>query len=172
MKDKATLLLLGVIAVALTGMCLIARQKGSLLVATPGAELQLQSKLGRGVIVRSGSGPVAVPARAYQPTSLELTCWQGNDTWRLRSQGPWGKLARINVQRGRTTAIELGPPLQIVPQVAVYPGQVRISLGLFGRAGEKYENLIQKNNQRISEPHVRIIDEAGTTLASGRFQFG
>ena len=47
-----------------------------------------------------------------------------------------------------------------------------VGLCLFGRAGEKYENLILRNNQRIPEPQVKIIDEAGMVLASGRFQFG
>jgi len=28
------------------------------------------------------------------------------------------------------------------------------------------------NNQRIPGPQVKIIDEAGTILASGQFQFG
>jgi hypothetical protein len=31
---------------------------------------------------------------------------------------------------------------------------------------------IEQDNQRISEVHVKNIDEAGTVLASGRFQFG
>jgi hypothetical protein len=47
-----------------------------------------------------------------------------------------------------------------------------MGLGVFGRVGEKYNNSIQKNDQRIREPQVKILDEAGTVLASGRFQFG
>jgi hypothetical protein len=172
MRDRFTLSLLGIITVALVGMCFIAREKGTVVIATPGAELQLRGGLGSNVVLRSGSEPTAVPARAYRPASLMLTRNQDGDAWKASSHGPWGKLARIGVERGRTTAIELGPPLLIKPQVEIWGGQVRVSLGLFGQAGEKYENLILRNNQRIQEPQVKIVEEAGTVLASGRFQFG
>ena len=124
------------------------------------------------MVLRSGSEPVAVPARAYRPVFLTLVGEQNGEVWKASSWGPWGKLDRIQIARGRTTAIELGPPLRIEPQVAVYGGQVRVALCLFGRAGEKYDNSILRNNQRIPGPPVKIIDEAGTVLASGRFQFG
>ena len=172
MKDRFTLSLLAIITVALVGMCFIASEKGAVVVVTPGAELQLKGGLGSGVVLRSGSEPTAVPARAYRPVSLTLTRNQDGDAWKASSHGPWGKLARIGVERGRTAALELGPPLLIKPQVEIWGGQVRVGLCLFGQAGEKYENVILRNNQRIPEPQVRIIDEAGTVLASGRFQFG
>lgn len=172
MRDRLTLLSLGVIAVALVGVCFIAREKGAVVLATPGADLQLKSGFGSTMVLRSGPQPVAVPARVYRPTSLTLTGEQNGATWQLRSWGPWGQLARIKVPRGRTTAVEVGPPLQIKPQVEMYPGQVRVGLSLVGRAGEKYENLILRNNQRIPGPPVMIIDQAGTVLSSGQFQFG
>jgi hypothetical protein len=172
MKDRLTVLLLGIVAVALAGVCVIARQKGAIVLATPGAELQLAGQFGSDILLRSGAQPIAVLARAYRPTSLTLTGEQDGATWQLRSGGPWGRLARINLPRGRTTALEVGPPLQIKPRVEMYPGQVRIGLRLFGRAGEMYQNSILKNNQRVSRPEVRILDEAGTLLASGQFQYG
>ena len=172
MKDKVTLLLLGIIAASLVGMCLVARKKGAVAVATPGAELQLKSRLGRGMVVRSGPKPVAVPARAYRPVFLTLVGEHNGEVWKASSWGPWGRLDRIQVARDRTTAIELGPPLRIKPEVSVSRGQVRVALGLFGRSGEKYDNAILRNNQRIPGPQVEIVDEAGTVLASGRFQFG
>jgi len=172
MRDRLTLLLLGIIAVALVGVCFLAQRKAAVTLATPGAELQLEGGFGRGLILRSGSPPTPVRARAYRPTSLTLTREQDGATWQLRSWGPWGQLARISLPRGRTTTLEVGPPLQIKPQVEVYPGQVRMALGLFGRAGEKYENSILKNHQRIPGPQVKILDEAGTLLASGQFQYG
>jgi hypothetical protein len=171
-KDRVTLLLLGLTVASLVGMCFLAREKGAVTVATPGAELQLRSRLGRGMVLRSGAEPVAVPARAYRPVSLTLTGEKDGAVWKASSFGPWGKLDRIKLARGRTTAIELGPPLLIKPQVAVYPGQVRIALDLFGRSGEQYSSSILRNDQRIPGPPVKIIDEAGTVLASGQFQFG
>ena len=105
MKDRVAPVLLGVIAVLLVGMCFIAREKGAITVATPGAELQLKSGLGSSMILRSGSEPTAVPARVYIPTSLGLTWEQDGNTWKASSWGPWGKLARIKIEGGRTTAI-------------------------------------------------------------------
>jgi hypothetical protein len=172
MKDRVTLLLLAGIAVALVAVCALARGGGALVLATPGAELHLQSRFGSSMVLRSGSPPAAVRARAYRPTSLTLTAEQGGATWQLHSGGPWGQVARIRVPRGRTTFVAVGPPLQIRPQVEIYPGQVRVGLCLVGRAGEKYENSILKDNRRISGPHVMIVDQAGTMLASGQFQFG
>jgi hypothetical protein len=172
MKDKLALLLLGAIAIALVDIGLLTRETGSLVAVTPGVELQLKGGFGSSFALRSGTEPVAVPARAYKPTALTLVQKQDGDVWQLWSRGPWGQLARIRAERGRTTTIEVGPPLQIKPQVEMYPGQVRVGLCLFGRSGEKYENSILKNEQRISEPQVKIVDEAGTVLASGRFQFG
>jgi hypothetical protein len=147
MRDKVTLLLLGIIAAALVGLCLVAQEKGAVAVATPGAELQLRSRLGGGVVVRSESGPMAVSARTYRPVFLTLAAERNGAVWKAQSWGPWDKLDRIQIARGRTTTIELGPPLRIQPEVAVSRGQVRVALGLFGRAGEKYSNLIEKNNQ-------------------------
>jgi hypothetical protein len=172
MRDRLTLLLLGVAAVALVGMCFMAREAGAIAVATPGAQLQLKSAFGSHVSLPSGSEPMAVAARAYQPVALTLSRNQDGDTWTASSRGPWGKLARIGVERGRTTAIEVGPPFSIKPEVAIRPGEVRVSLGLFGRAGEKYENVILRNNQRIPGPQVKIVDDAGTVLSSGQFQYG
>jgi len=172
MRDRLTLLLLGVIAVALVSVCFLAQRKGAVVLATPGAELQLAGGFGSGMILRSGVPPVAVRGRAYRPTSLTLTGEQDGSTWQLRSWGPWGQLAQIRLPRGRTTAIEVGPPLQVRPEVEMHPGQVRIALRLFGRAGEMYQNSILKNNRGISGPPVKILDEAGTLLASGQFQYG
>lgn len=172
MRDRLTLLLLGVAAVALVGMCFMARETGAVMVATPGAQLQLKSAFGSHVSLQSGSAPTAVAARAYQPVALTLSRNQDGDTWTASSRGPWGELARIGVERGRTTAIELGPPFSIKPQVDIRHDQVRVGLNLFGRAGEKYENVFLRNNQRIPGPQVKMIDEAGTVLSSGQFQYG
>jgi len=172
MKDRVPLLLLGIIVALLAGMCLLAHEKGAVMVTTPGVELQLKSRLGRGVVLRSASQPVAVPARAYRPIYLTLTGERDGETWKASSWGPWGKLDRVQIARGRATDIELGAPLLIKPEVTVYPGQVRVALRLLGCAGEQYSNAILRNNQRIPGPPVKIIDEAGTVLASGQFQFG
>jgi hypothetical protein len=97
---------------------------------------------------------------------------QNGDTWQLQSHGPWGQLDRLKIEKNRTTALELGPPLRIDPHVGIWLGQVRVALRLFGRAGEMYQNTILKNNQRMAAPKVRIVDAAGMLLTSGQFEYG
>lgn len=172
MKNRCTLLLLGIAAVALAGMHRIARQEGYLTVDAPGAILQLKGGFGHYTTLRSGSQRTAVPARVYRPIRLELTRTQDGDTWEMVSGGPWGELGRIEVERGQTAAVELGPPLTIKPLVEVIPGRVFISLRIFGRAGEQYNNLVYRNGRRIETPKVTILSEGGTQLAFGSFAYG
>lgn len=174
MKDRYALLLLGVVAVILAAMYLLAQQEGYVDIKTPGAVLQVKSVFGHDMTLRSESGATAIPARAYKPTSLELTWQRGDDTWQMWSRGPWGQLSRIKVARRRTTAVGLGPPLLIKPEVEIYGRhrQVTVDLGIFGRSGEKYTNVICKNNRRIEAPQVKIIDEAGAVLNSGPGKYG
>jgi hypothetical protein len=172
MKNRYALLLFGVAAGALAVSYLFAHQEGYIAVNTPGVVLQLQSGFMHRTILQSESGPKAVSARACTPTSLELRWKRGDDTWQMWSQGPWGQLSRIKVDRGRTTTIELGPPLLVKPEVAIYGRQVDVGLGIFGRSGEKYTNLICKNDRRIQAPEIKIINEAGSVLMADKFQYG
>jgi hypothetical protein len=88
------------------------------------------------------------------------------------SRGPWGQLSRIRIGRHETTAIELGPPLLVKPEVEIHGRQVTVNLGIFGRSGERYTNLICKNDRRIEAPGMKIVDEAGTVLVADKFQYG
>jgi len=172
MKNRYALVLLGIAAVALAGIHRIARQEGYLAIDVPGVILQLKGGFGQYRTLQSGSQRPALPARMYRPIRLEMTRTQNGVTWRMHSGGPWGNLDRIEVERGQTTAIELGPPLTIKPLVEVLPGQVFIGLQIFGRAGEQYSNLVYRNDRRIETPKVTILSEGGTQLAFGSFSYG
>jgi hypothetical protein len=173
MKDRFAFVLLGVVAVVLAGMCFFARrQEGAVTFATPGVELQVKTRFGHGMIWRSGPEPITVPARTYRATILTVAQEQDGAVWRVSSFGPWGRLGRIPVKAGQTTAVELGPPFRIQPQVQVQAGQVWVNFGLFGQAGEEYQNAIWRNGEPVRGAHVKIVDEAGTVWASGRFQYG
>lgn len=172
MKNRYALVLLGIAAVALVGMYRTARQEGYLAMDVPGVTLQLKGGFAHSETFRSHGQRVAMPARSYRPTSLELRWNLDGDTWQVWSKGPWGELSRIAVERGRTTTPELGPPLLVKPKVEVFPGHVFIGLQIFGRAGEQYTNLICRNDRRIEAPKVRILSEGGTTLAFGSFAYG
>lgn len=166
------MLLLGVVAVALGGLYILSQQKGYIAFETPGVQLDLKGPFGGGKYVLSGSAPTAVFPRVYTPASLTVTREQDGQRWRLYSHGPWGELSQIRVERGRTTTIALGPPLLLRPEVHRGPGRVHIELGILGRAGEKYARLVREDKGKLWEPRMRIIDEAGTVLTSGRFEYG
>jgi len=172
MKNRYALLLLGIAGIALGGVYGIARREGYLALNAAGVTLQLKGGFWHNRTLRSDSQRTAVPAQAYQPIRLELTRTQDGDTWQMVSGGPWGELSRIEVERGKTAAVELGPPLTIKPLVEVLPGRVFVELQIFGRAGERYSNLVCRNDRRIEAPKVTILSEGGTTLAFGSFQYG
>lgn len=166
------MLMLGVVAVALGGLYVLSQQEGYIAVEMPGVQLNLKGPLGGDTHVQSGSTPAAVFPRTYTPASLTLTREQDGQRWGLYSHGPWGDLARIRVERGQTTTIALGPPLLLTPEVHRGLGRIYVELSIFGRAGEKYTRLVREDKSRFWEPGMRIIDEAGTVLASGRFEYG
>jgi len=81
MKDKLTLVSLGVIAATLLGLGVIVRAKGAILLTAPDAELRLASRFGSGVVVPSGVQPVAAAARVYRPALLTLTDRRDGAVW-------------------------------------------------------------------------------------------
>jgi hypothetical protein len=146
---------------------------GFIKIDAAGAELQLQGgSFGRTKTVLS-AGPVTVIAGAYRPQHLAVVTRQNGDSWRIESSGPWGKLEQIEVKENQTASIELGPPFVIKPEVRKNsPQQVSVGLAIIGQAGEQYRNVITKNNEPVPPPKVKIVDEAGTVLASGSFEYG
>jgi hypothetical protein len=147
--------------------------KGFIKIDTAGAELQLRGGRFGTTKTASSSGPVMISAGTYRPQRLTITTGQNGDRWRIESRGPWGKLEQIEVKKNQTTTLELGPPFVIKPEVSKNsPQQVSIGLSIIGKAGEQYRNVVTKNEQRIPAPKVKILDEAGTVLASGNFEYG
>ena len=104
--------------------------------------------------------------------ATEISTKQNGDTWLLYSNGPWGDLSRIKVKNNETPVIRLGPPFQIKPKVQYAGSRVFIDFNIVGKAGEHYRNVIMQNNKRAPAPKVKIIDEAGSILATGNFEYG
>jgi hypothetical protein len=103
---------------------------------------------------------------------MKLSMQQGGDKWQLESRGPWGDLSTIRVKNNDTTILKLGPPFQIKTKALFTGSKVEIDFYIFGKAGEHYSNVITQNNKRASAPGVKIIDEDGNVLASGKFEYG
>ncbi len=136
------------------------------------AELQLAGGLFGKATINSGAEPTKLSARAHRPQHLSLSMKQGGDTWQIDSSGPWGKLSKISVKNNDTTVLKLGPPFLIKPGVRKSGSNVSIDYAIIGQASEQYQSVIRKNNRSVPAPKAKIIDEAGTVLASGKFEYG
>jgi hypothetical protein len=97
---------------------------------------------------------------------------QNGNTWQIDSSGPWGKLSTIKVRKNSTTVLELGQSFLIKPSVSKSGSQVSIGLSIIGRAGEHYSAEITKNGKRLPTPKLKIVDETGNVLTSGKFEYG
>lgn len=172
MKRRDILVSLAIIAAALLACYFVFRQEGAIVIETPGTELRLDRPFFGGTTLKSSQDPVTMPARAYRPRQLAIATQAAGDTWKLTSSGPWGGLASIRVAPGRTTSLQVGPPLQILPKVSAGSGRAYVELQIFGCAGERYSNVIEKNGARILAPRLKIVDEEGTVLVDDRFQYG
>lgn len=149
-------------------------QKGQIKIDAGGAaaKLQLAGGLFDKATISSGAEPTKVSARAHRPQQLSLSMKQGGDTWRIDSSGPWGKLSTISVTNNNTTALKLGPPFLIKPSVSKSSSLVSIGLSIIGRTGVHYKAAITKNGKRLAPPKLKIADETGNVLASGKFEYG
>ncbi|OHB59129.1 MAG: hypothetical protein A2173_10655 [Planctomycetes bacterium RBG_13_44_8b] len=171
---KKKYLLVFIIIAACLAFYFWPRQKGYIEIDSSGipATLRLHHGLFSRTIASSNKKPSTVKVGFYSPKWLQLRGQKGDDTWRIVSSGPWGKLEQIGVGKGETTFLRLGPPLIVKTNVTKRDSQVSIYFTLTGRVGERYANIITKNGQRAPAPEVKIIDEGGKVLAAGRFQYG
>ena len=172
MKKRDIWISVAIIAAACLTFYFFVRQKGHIKIDTPGVQMQLRCGYFSKRTITSTDGPVTVSARVYRPEGLSIAMKENGNTWRVDSRGPWGNLSQIKVQNDETTVLELGPPLLIKPKVRQRGSLVSVDFSIVGQAGEQYGNSIMKNRRRIPAPRLKIVDEAGEVLASGKFAYG
>jgi len=115
-----------------------------------------------GILLRTSRSP-SIPASG--PSSLTATDKNG-DQWFLEMASlPF----RATSDDGSTKA---GTPLLIKTDVQIVGRDVSIGLIIEGQAGETYVPGAQKNGERRPSPGLKILDEAGKTLAADTFQYG
>ncbi len=175
MKKRDIWISIAIVASAVLLLFLSSQKKGMIQIDAGGAVTTLQlsnSWLGNATI-NSADQPSKVSARLHRPQWLKLSMQQGkSDKWGLESRGPWGQLSTIRVKNNDTTVLQLGPPFQIKTKALFTGSKVSIDFNIIGKAGEHYRNVITQNNRRTSAPGVKIIDEAGSVLATGKFEYG
>jgi hypothetical protein len=174
MKKRDIWISVAIIAAAVLLLYLYSQGKGRIKIDAGGAAatLQLRSSWLSKATISSGAEPTKVSARVHRPAQLSLSMKQGSNTWRLDSRGPWGDLSTIKVTNNNTTVLKLGPPFLIKPKVRKSGSNVSIDFAVIGQASEQYRNSIMQNNRRVPAPKLKIVDEAGTVLASGKFAYG
>lgn len=174
MKKKDTWISLAIIAAAGLTLLFYSQRKGYVGIDAGGANavLRLQNNWFGHKTITSGAEPAAIGARIYRPQFLSLSIGQGGHTWKIESFGSWGDLSKIKVRNNEATAIRIGPPFLIKPQVHKNSSIISIGYFIIGRAGEQYRNFITKDNRAATGAEIRIFDEAGNVLESGKFKYG
>lgn len=136
------------------------------------AVLHLKSSLFEQITINSGMESATIAARTYRPKFLSLSMEQDGRTWRIESRGPWADISKIKVRNDEATAIRLGPPFLIKPIVRKNGSLLYIDYDIIGQAGECYQKLITKNYRTVAGAKVKIFDETGNVLETGRFKYG
>ena len=175
MKKRDIWISVAIIAAAFLLLYSYSQGKGRITIDADGAEATL--RVNRGwfsdrALIKSKDGPVMMRARIYRPQRLSISTKQNGDTWLLYSRGPWGKLSKIRVKNNSTTVLQLGQPLLIKPSISKRGSQISIGLSIIDRAGVSYYAAITKNEKRLAPPKLKIVDEAGNVLTSGKFEYG
>ncbi|MHC4244389.1 MAG: hypothetical protein ACYS3N_04060 [Planctomycetota bacterium] len=174
MKKRDIWISVAIIAGAVLLLLVSLQKKGRLQIDAGGADttMRLSNSWLRNATINSGAQASTVSARLHRPQWLKLSMQQGSDTWGLETRGPWGDLSTIRVKSNETTVLQLGPPFQIKTKTLYTGTKVSIDFNIIGKAGEHYQNVITQNNKRASAPGVKILDEDGSELATGKFSYG
>lgn len=172
MKKRDAAISIALILAALLIFFLYREQEGYVKIETPGVEMRLTSGMFGSATISSGDGPTKVSARTYRPRHISIVATHDGQKWGLDGRGPWGQLARIKVKNGQTTVLKPGPPFTVRPKVSHRGSHVSVDYSIFGRAGEEYHKTVTKNGRRASAPGVRVVDEAGDVIASGKIAYG
>ena len=172
MKKKDIWISIAVIAGAVLIFSLLTRGHGYIKLNTPNAKLVLKSGWFNQISIKSATEPVKVKAGTHNPRLISLKTKKGKDTWQIISNGPWGDLNQIKVTKNDTTNLTFGPPLLVKPNVHKRKKIVSIGLTIVGKSGEHYQSRVTKNGRPMQAPRLKIIDQSGKVLASGKFEYG
>ncbi|MBP7052536.1 MAG: hypothetical protein KBE65_16100 [Phycisphaerae bacterium] len=120
-----------------------------------------------------------LPAARYKAVHaiLKKTDASG-DEWTFSSNlsSPFtylGPCEFFTIEPGKTTSIRIGPPFVVRADVRKIDA-VTVEIGpvLVGCAGEQYRADFRRNNRRPPEREFKIVDEKGTVLETGKFEYG
>ena len=174
MKKKDFWISLAIIGASGLVLLCYSQRKGFVGIDAGGADavLHLRSVWPASIIITSGDEPAAIGARIYRPQFLRLSMRQDGQIWQVQCRGPWSELSKIKVQHNEATALRLGPPFRIRPVIEKNGSIISINYVIIGQAGEQYQKFVTKDDQAVREAKLKIVDETGQVLTSGRFKYG
>jgi hypothetical protein len=84
-----------------------------------------------------------------------------------------GPLNFFVIKPGETTSVRIGSPFTVKADVQqAGQGEVTINALLVGCAGEEYQVGWRQGGAALPSPAFKIVDEKGTVLAAGKFEYG
>jgi hypothetical protein len=147
------------------------RPAGTLEIATPGGSVELQKLFGSQTV--SSAAPARLGSGTYAVKSVTLEKSSGSDSWTVSTTGPLAKLAKVTIEKDKTTTLNFGPPFTVKSEIQQEnPSSISVGFLMTGSAGEQYLADITKNDLVLGPPAVKILDANGAVLASGKFKFG
>jgi len=116
----------------------------------------------------------SLPVGRYQTVSAVLHLYDPNGNDWIFPMGPdFGALRSFEIQPDRVRQLRPGPPFVLRTHVEKgQAGTLIISLTLAGCTGEEYRLDFGRNGRRPSERMFKIVDEKGTVLETGKFEYG
>ena len=115
---------------------------------------------------------IQATAGTYSTHSIVLKKKDGPDTWQIKAFDNLGELEKITVRKDQITELSPGPPLVLKTIVQQQGSTVSVGLDIVGSAGEHYRPDARKNNSQLPPPKLKIVNEKGETVASGKFAYG
>lgn len=120
-----------------------------------------------------------LPAGKYKAVYAVLAKTDASgDMWTFMSNSSsafthLGPLEFFTIEPGETTTIRIGPPFVLKTDVQKgSSGRVSISPVIVGCAGEEYAAAYRRSRRQPSPITFKIVDEKGTVLETGKFEYG
>jgi hypothetical protein len=171
------IMVIPVIIVVLIGIILLyySQQTGYVKLATPGITVGLRGLHGvfwKNLQIGPSTDPVKIHVGKYLATLGNLAKNANGSKWQVSFYGAQNVSSRITVAKEQATYLKFGPPLYLKTEVKPTGRQVSIGISITGQSGERYFQQVTKNGNGLDAPELMIVDEAGTVLASGKFEYG
>ena len=171
------IIVIPLIIVVLIGLIIFyySQQTGYVKLETPGVTVGFRGLHGvfwKKLRIGPSTNPVKTHVGEYLAGLGNLDSSAGGDKWQISFYGAQNPSSRITVSKNQTTALKFGPPLYLKSELKPTGRQVSIGLSITGQSGERYNPRVTKNGKALEAPKLKIMDEAGNVLASGKFEYG